>query len=192
MIKKSLTLDDLRKRHTMIHYFGLGFVQVKMGPSYRCHFYHPSVPAFVDGPHDHRYSFTSTVHRGSIRNTIYEEASDEFCNLRGKMIPESCREGVPPSDDVRDVRLKIVSSFITYEGSAYYLKHDTLHSIEPLALDGKVITSLMRNDVVKTHARVFRPEKEISGNEKLGVICPFSKKMSDDDLWAIVADCLGE
>jgi len=178
-----ITIDFLKKNVTMIHYFGLGFVQVKVGESDRFHFYHKDVPAFVDEPHDHRYNFTSNIHRGELRNTIW--VPDPEGHIIGVLEEESCREGVSPPGGSVPVKLRSSVSFVTLAGSSYMMHCDTLHTVEPLLDRGPVVTHVHRWPVVKEYARVFRKD----GAEK---VCPFSVKMSDDDLWAIVADCLGE
>ena len=67
-----LNIDQLIKNYYKIHFFGLGFIQVKVSDSTRYHFYHKDLPAFTDHPHNHRYNFTSTCLKGRLKHNLYE------------------------------------------------------------------------------------------------------------------------
>jgi hypothetical protein len=177
-------VDFLREHHTTIHFFGLGFVQVKMDDDSRYHFYHPSLPAFTENPHNHRYHFTSTVLRGGLRNHIWKVVvhSTEG-DVPAVIRYESCDPKImAPRGDSPPVRALKVSTFDTFAGSSYYMDENTFHQVERLG-SGPCVTHLVRGPKVDPLARVVCLE----GKDD---ICPFSRNLSDDDLWTIVRESI--
>lgn len=174
----------LQKNHTKIHFFGLGFVQVKMNDDSRYHFYHPELEAFAENPHNHRYYFTSTVVRGSLRNHIWEFTTHQPTpgDVPAILRYESCDPATKVPDPRCPVRVKKVSTFDVHEGSSYYLDANTFHQVERLG-DGPCITHLVRGPKVDDLAGVVCLE----GKEDL---CPFSRNLSEDELWRIVRECV--
>lgn len=176
-----IDIDWLRNKNNGAHYFGLGFIQIKMGDYLRFHFYHKDVPAFVEEPHDHRYHFTSHVQKGSLANYIYildgetgDQVSVEY---------ESCKEGpgeVPPKESGTSMYF---GSFRVNAGSGYTMHADTFHTVTPFLQYGPVITSIQRTRPHKTFARVLR-------KPDASPVCPFSRPMEPSRLWEIVRDSL--
>lgn len=179
----TLDVDLLRARCTMIHYFGLGFIQVKLNDKERLHFYHDHVPAYVDEPHNHRYDFTSTVVRGALGNTIWSKSGEGDAHQLFDVFDESCAPDHVVTDPKPGVKMHVSAMFVTRRGSSYSLHRDVFHVVEPLLDEGPCITHLHRGQTVKEHAQVLRRP----GAEK---ICPFSRQMTDDELWRIVRLCL--
>lgn len=175
-----LTVDWLRANARMAHFFGLGFIQVKLDDVTRVHFYHLSIPAFVEEPHDHRYDFISTVKRGWLRNEIWKLApgSDHSVSY------ESCRQNGSTTPVGFSTGLVKLGSFNTFEGSGYHMNAETFHTVHPQLEHGPVVTVVERETPFKEFARSVR---------KVGAptVCPFSRPMPDDELWEIVRDCLG-
>jgi hypothetical protein len=178
-----LNIDDLRKQFVDIHFFGLGFIQVKVSDERRFHFYHKALPAFVDTPHNHRYNFTSNVINGRLTNYIWRETSDG--PQKGVIERVSCRKDEEIDPQTRHTTIECESLFLTCAGSGYYLQHNVLHSVVPDLARGPVVTHIMRGPIVKEYADAFRPE----GLER---VCPFSRNMKTQDLWLIVEECLKE
>jgi len=173
-----LNIDYLKKNKSEILYFGLGFIQIKLGNVERIHFYHHELPPFVDTPHDHRYDFVSKVLRGFLITNIHElidgdryRLEFDTCNANEK-IEEPV---IVPSCDT-----KVVHSFITYAGSEYYMPMDAFHTIHPGV---NTITFLTRGEVKKEHARVFKWQHEEN-------LCPFSKVIPENELWEYVDDMI--
>lgn len=177
-------LDLLQKSHTKIHFFGLGFIQVKMNDDSRYHFYHPELESFVENPHNHRYYFTSTVIRGSLRNHIWGFTTHQEIqgDVPAVLRYESCDPTKPPPDTKCPVRVKKISSFDIHAGSSYYMDSDTYHQVERVG-DAPCVTHLVRGPKVDDWAGVICLE----GKEDL---CPFSRNLSEDDLWRIVSECI--
>ncbi len=44
-------IDYLIKNHTIIQYFGLGFIQIKINENVRFHFYHKDILVTTDDTH---------------------------------------------------------------------------------------------------------------------------------------------
>lgn len=177
---KYLDINWLKANNQMIHFFGLGFVQLKLNDYQRMHFYHPSLEAFAEEPHDHRYPFISTVLKGALKNTIWKTRAEggEEAELRY----ESCKKDeaqVPPTEKCRRYR---VGEFITRKGSSYYMDEGLFHQVERVG-SGPCITFLERPEPIKEFARVLAEPGAPS-------VCPFSKNLSEEELWQIVEDCL--
>lgn len=180
MIEMPLTVDWLRASATKAHFFGLGFIQVKLDDRTRLHFYHRAIPAFVEEPHDHRYDFISTVVRGSLTNQIWKLTPGDDHEVSY----ETCRPGEasPPVLQQR-TGLTLLGSFDVREGSGYHMNAETFHTVHPTLSGGPVITFVERELPFKDLARSVR---------KVGApaVCPFSRPMPDDELWEIVRDCV--
>lgn len=176
------TYEYVREHSRHIHYFGLGFVQVKLdrpdplgrGSETRMHFYTADLPAITgeEEVHNHRRSFTSTVVRGSFSQKFYAVTPGDTHLLE----LESCKEGVEAPAAPRPCSLVEMSRQIFREGSEYWVHHDQFHRVW---VAGPTVTLLHLSSPLKDHAEVVRPV----GAEK---VCPFSKKVPEDQLWQIV------
>lgn len=175
-------IDWLRRRAQSIHFFGLGFVQVKLDERQRWHFYHPSHAAFVDEPHDHRYGFISHVVKGVLLNKVWVSTLEPG---KGDIVSVSCKEGEDePIVLHSDVNMTIGCSFDVSAGASYVMKPDAFHTVQPMFTHGPCVTTVIRDNVVKDRARVYRADPSAPR------VCPFSEKLSDETLWAIVRKCL--
>lgn len=186
---EEVSVEWLKKNHYDAYFFGLGFIQIKIDPRHRIHFYHPDIPAFVEQPHDHRYNFISTVLRGRLENRIWEMTHD--------LVPEaqtvwyehaSCKredagddDGVPEPSMRYRATVQSVGSFTINEGSSYYISKDTFHTVHPDFSAGPCVTSITRTEPEKEFARIIHVDE---------AACPFSKVIANDTIWKIVADCL--
>lgn len=171
-----LDFNYLKQNHKRIYYFGLGFIQVVLNETIRYHFYHPDLPAFVEHPHNHRYDFNSTIIKGCLNNTIYipEEGSEYI------LYKESCHpEKQAPKEELL-VNMKSACHFTAVARTNYFMAHNTFHTVKPF---GETITRLFRSDYKKEFADVTRP----NGTDH---VCPFAKKMEEDELWDIVKDMM--
>lgn len=180
------TVEWLQNNAQRAHFFGLGFIQIVTGPSERYHFYHPDLPGFTDPeePHDHRYSFVSTVLKGALLNRVWEiDPAGPHPSGHVTLHYESCRppgmDGPePPEPDIES--MLYVGEFTVKEGSSYFMNHEAFHTVQPI---GPTITRLQRGVIHKQFARVIRKQGQ-------DPVCPYSKPLSEDDLWAAVEDCM--
>ena len=174
-----VTLESLKKHATLIHYFGLGFIQIKLGPKYRIHFYTEELPAIVDDEdvHNHRYDFTSHVFAGEFTQDIYMITNGDTHELE----QESCKEGVESHEPGKPCSIKKIMSQTFATGSSYHIDHSVFHTVTAK----NAITFLERGPVKKELAEVVRKKDVLK-------VCPFSNKVPEDELWNIVEKILRE
>lgn len=179
-----LDINYLRANCQMIHFFGLGFVQLKLNDRERMHFYHPSLEGFAEEPHDHRYNFISKVLKGSLRNDLWRlgQESRDVAAEEIEVRYESCKADVKKVPESWSGVRVYMGHTITSEGSSYHLDNNTFHQVQRVG-DGPCITFLTREEPVKEFARILAEP----GSEN---VCPFSRNLSDEQLWQIVEDCL--
>lgn len=173
---EKISVDWLQVNHSIIHFFGLGFIQVKLGESTRMHFYSPELPPFVEFPHNHRYDFVSTIIGGSLTNEIWGENGDGDSYV---LEQESCREGEKPESSKREVKLVKIYEKTYLPRETYFMDHHTLHTVRGAG----AVTLLARTHYRKEFADVTRP----IGTEP---VCPFSMKVGNERLWEIVSAML--
>lgn len=181
------TVDFLRRHARHAHFFGLGFIQVKMDPVTRFHFYHPEIPPFVEEPHDHRYNFVSHVLRGRLKNEMWEIYSGErYPGRQGitwaTIDFESCRKDGPDAPESFRTSVWRTGQIEVCAGSSYYVSKDTFHTVKPDFSAGPCVTLVERTEPEKEFARVIRFSDES--------VCPFSRDLPPERLWEIVEDCL--
>jgi hypothetical protein len=175
-----LEIDWLKKNHQMIHFFGLGFIQLKLDDYSRLHFYTTKFKPIIadDSAHNHRYDFISHILVGKLIQHSYHFEED----FGGKFIleEEACLEGYLPEKAPVSGSLILQGVQEFSAGVSYTLTHDRLHRVE---VREDTITYLLRGTRKKDLAEVVR----LKDAEK---ICPFSMKISEDELWQIVAEML--
>lgn len=179
MIK--IDIDHLKNNHQMIHFFGLGFVQLKINNNLRLHFYHPDLLRIIDKEevHNHRYDFLSMIMAGSLTNNLFEPIinpdglyyiEEESCNINKK-------------DKSNSIILNcdlIKKEATTYnQGDSYICKSEQYHTVDT----NFAITRLYRGSIVSEFAKVIR-------HKHTNKVCPFSKQINEDGCWEIVSDCI--
>lgn len=180
-LQKYLSVDYLKNNHTKIHAFGLGFIQIKLGEVERVHVYTAKVSLTTteEEIHNHRYNFTSTILKGTLKNKIYQVEANE--NGKFMLIDEACNPNVAKSDKkLRVNQPKLITEFNTGIGQSYHIDKDVFHQVE--ALEG-TITLVERGPVVKSMAQIIYPED-------ISTTCPFSSNLPEEELWKIVKECL--
>lgn len=181
-MKQLPPLDALKQYHTKIHFFGLGFIQIKITETLRFHFYTKKLQSImpVEEVHNHRYDFTSYILKGELTQRIYRPVPGETHII----VDVDCREAETP-DPRRHARImwtpQLMLSSRLDAGSEYTLPNFVFHQVE----SDFCVTRIEREPVMKERAGVLR---------KLGTepVCPFSKKVPDDTLWEIVEDMLND
>jgi hypothetical protein len=175
-----LEIDWLKENHQMIHFFGLGFIQLKIDPYTRLHFYTTKFSPIVadDSAHNHRYDFISHILFGELKQYLYLFKEDPL----GQYVleQEACQEGAEPSPTKRTGDLIEQSAKSYGPGGSYTLLSSEFHKVEARQ---DTITYLLRGHQTKTLADVIRHKD----SEK---VCPFSKKISETDLWLIVDEMI--
>lgn len=168
-----LNIDFLKKECEHIHFFGLGFIQLKLNEHQRLHFYSSKLPSLMNEEeiHNHRYDFQSYILKGTLKSEHYKvvEGNDYILEQ------ESCKPGIDIKVEPKLCSIKHINSHIYNEGSKYKIEHDVFHKV--FGID--CITYLMRGLYMKDNADVIRKVN----SEK---ICPFSKQIPEPELWDIV------
>lgn len=189
---ENLKIDELKNKCQKIHFFGLGFIQLKLDEKFRLHFYHPELPAFVDEPHNHRYSFKSKVLKGELINSIYKIKIIYNANIEHELRQdlfiindESCKKEEIKKEDGQcysNIYCKIdkICEIKTLENSEYFLHKDEYHTIKPI---GPTITLIERFEIEKEYAQVIKKINSVS-------ICPFSKEIPENELWNLIRSML--
>lgn len=167
-----VTIDSLKKHATLIHYFGLGFIQIKLGDTYRIHFYTKELPSIIDEAiHNHRYDFTSRILHGELHQRIFVPVDGDTHILED----ESCDEKVHADTMAKECSVRQILDERLGAGSVYTIDKDTFHMVE----SNCAITLLSRKSREKDFAQVIR-------DKNTGKVCPFSKKISEEELWGVV------
>lgn len=179
-MNKAEILKILQK--TNPHYFGLGFIQCKINQYERIHLYHPDLMPIVnieEEVHNHRYDFESTILSGKINNKKYSFIESKN-NPTHFLQNESCNENIKTENkDNLYGTVKLISEQWVNAGETYGMKFNEFHTFQT----DKCITYLKRSDYKQELAQVIRPINS-------EVICPFSKKLSQEECWDIIHDCL--
>jgi hypothetical protein len=172
-----LNIDFLVKNARVIHSFGLGFIQIKISPTERVHFYCPAVTLTTapEDLHDHRYNFTSTILKGTLTNEIY------VADLTGsgfRISDETCSPDVKAQVQLElDCSVKLLSSSTMASDSHYFIDKDVFHRVTT----NRAVTYLKRDLPSKDFARVIRSKDS-------DPVCPFSANLPVDTLWEIVRE----
>ena len=173
-------VDWLRKNHTKLLPFGLGFLQLKLNDSERIHFWHPGFVREREEVHNHRYDFISTILRGEMQQSLYI-FTPSVERPTHEMFQTDCSPEVEGKQDsiIATGLLEPVFSTTITEGNTYRMHRDLLHRIDAK----KCVTFLRRESKLKTHANVVR---DIGGRS----VCPFAENVPAAEMWAMIEDCL--
>lgn len=172
-----LTIDGLRRLGGEPHYMGLGVVKYMFRGNRAYHFYSERAPAIVDDIHEHRFSFTSKVVKGEMKNYIYEVfGTDENSTLRVER--GECTSGAERIIEVENANVVELCNFTTKEGQFYHVDYRTLHRIE--CISPKVITLLDKElPYEQTNPRFITDSENPS-------VCAFSQPKSKKECWEII------
>ncbi len=173
-----LDIDFLKKNKQMIHFFGLGFVQLKLDDNLRMHFYHPDLTPIIheEEIHNHRYNFISTILAGSLTQELFEikaGLSDYY------MVEESCKKEKIINPIVQDVIVTSLGNKTFLKGDSYTILTSEFHIVST----DFAITRLYRGSTVAENALIVKKRGE-------EVVCPFSKPLNENECWSIVEDCI--
>jgi hypothetical protein len=171
-----LNIDFLKSNCNRLYFFGLGFIQVKLNESERVHFYTNVFQKTVvpEEVHNHRYDFESTIIKGTLVQELFS------CHLAfdkgGYWITkETCNPATKKEFDRQRCAIKLLQRQTFGAGSSYWTDHNTFHRAE----SNDAITYLKRGPYMKDEADVIYPVDFLP-------TCPFSVKVSDDELWEVI------
>ena len=175
-----MDIDYLRSLDVKPTWFGLGFIQLRLSPTRRMHFWHPgfrAIDAYDKEWHDHRYDFTSNVLVGELTNYI---ATSIPHNEGEYEVHQVCCEG-NGAEFSHMARLIRLGKFTTVAGKSYSIDRDTLHQITTTDFCATVQTR--SSGSVKQRANIVC-EKYLTAN-------PFDARASETVLWEAISDVLG-
>ena len=189
--KALLEIDFLRKAAKEYgnepYCFGLGFIQLKLSPTTRIHFWHENIPHVErEEIHNHRYNFTSHVLAGKLAFSLYDVAG--YANIRGD-VPEwerfdtKCEPGKPNETMpvTTPVHVRHMGDYRLTAGSIYKLPHTAFHTTEETEF---AITFLERDlSFVKAYASVVKKHGTVSA-------CPFANPGTPEEAWELINQAL--
>lgn len=170
-----LDLSFLQNNHSRIYFFGLGFIQVKINDKYRVHFYTKELPSttMLEEIHNHRYDFKSDILKGTLTQELYGYTLNPDGEYR--LTQETCNPSNKKEFDKYPCSIQKLQTQIFAAGSTYTTNHNTLHRVE----SSDAITLLERNEYKKNEADVIY-------HKDYELVCPFSVKVDDEQLWDII------
>lgn len=172
-----LNIDWLRsmseKNGTPPHWFGLGFIQLKLTENTRIHFWLPWLKGSErEEIHNHRYNFVSRVLAGSLHKEIYHVMSDDAGDH--ELFMTTCAPGKEGEVTVTTpVSCSKIAEFDIAAPGTYFFGHDQFHTTEGTDF---AITYLERENKVKSAAMVVKKTGEPT-------TCPFANPIPADVLW---------
>ena len=181
-----LDISRLHATGARPHYFGLGFIQLKVEQDQRLHFWVPTWPAIPGSAtelHDHRYDFVSTVLKGCVDQEVFSAPPAQAEPFEGclELVEVDCKPGREGAPAVKGyVKPQLLVSHRVEAGQQYRLGHEAFHRAWSV---GPTITLLERGPIRKDLARVLRP---------VGTpfACPFDNAITEGQCWEHIARML--
>lgn len=179
-------IDYLRENSTLIHFFGLGFIQVKMkDPVARYHFYTTRYSKIVwdESIHNHRYNFSSVVLKGQLTNDIYDwhTCGYDYASYERRFV--SCDKHRQAPSDILYGHKELKETQVIKADSItpiYYMENHVFHRVSTMV---DTVTLVNRSSQLKDYAEVINKIGERD-------VCPFSCTLSQSELWEIVEEML--
>ena len=178
-----ITIDQLRALNGRPHYMGLGVVKYPFRKNQSYHFYSDKAKVLVEDIHEHRFSFTSNVIKGKLKNYIYDICGANPASTlrveRGECAPDVKRDII-----ASNINLIELCTFVTEPGQEYHIHYTTLHRIE--CLTTKVITLLNKElPFAQTTPRFITDTANPS-------VCAFSQPKPTSECWEIIEYTLND
>lgn len=176
----ALDINYLKANAKKIHFFGLGFIQIKISDTHRVHVYTDKfqTTAMEEEIHNHRYQFNSAILKGALTQKVYDVHNDKEGEYL--LTQESCNPEVVVQDRRAvfcDIKLTQIHHFTA--GAAYWTAANTFHKVE----SKNAVTFITRGGYEKTEADVIYHHTKLT-------TCPFSVKVPEEQLWAVVEEAL--
>lgn len=126
-----ITIDKLRDLSRSYgsnpHYNGIGMIRLRVSETQAYLFYSDLAVPFVNDIHDHRYSFSSDILRGTLRTDVYKfTESDEYTDLNIVRRYWGDRE---PEITAPNINLYKVCTFDAVEGETYNIDYRVFHHV---------------------------------------------------------------
>ena len=175
-----LTIDELRKLNGKVVCHPLGAIRLLFngnGKNFVYHFYSDQSP--MQDPtnfHNHPYTFTSTVFKGTLRNYIYDITESETKTDR-KMIQRECCEGSETPTIYENVDYVNTLTFDVSEGQSYEIHHSVINKLE--IVTPKAISLLDKGPTVNMPYFVLEQHIEQKDEELFNL-------KSESECWEII------
>ncbi len=174
---KLLDIDFLKKNHTRLYYFGLGFIQLVLNKEERIHFYPKVIKATNDEIHNHRYNFKSEI----LKGTLYEERYKLVSGDSHILINESCNPNAKLENKISiPIGVELIDANAWEEGDIYDIHFNEFHSVNT---EEDTITYLKRSDIILDNAQVIYEKNKI-------ITCPFENSIEGKRLWEIIEEVI--
>jgi hypothetical protein len=164
------------------HWFGLGFIQLKLNAKQRMHFWHPNHirDTNEEEVHNHRYSYSSRIIIGEIVHETWAYVPSPSGEGNIECIEVSCK----PDRHIEDKPLSIGSMTMDGHynlpaGTSYFFPASGFHRIKAK----RAVTVVCRGEIETENAMVLR---------RIGTpsFCPFSVKKTEAECWRIIEELL--
>jgi len=180
-----ITIDEIRalakRDDSKPRYNGLGMIRLHLR-DVGYNFYSERTEPFNHTIHDHRYSFTSSVLKGVLRNRLYDYQEVDYetdyrltyKTMFGKIDYDT--HGVVIHENVE---LRETCTFETRAGQQYHLDRSAFHSAE--AVTDKVITCMTRPSDLPWEAMstfIVNKRKPYEG--------VYSRPKTENECWEII------
>ena len=186
-----ITIDEVRalaeQQNSIPRYNGLGMIRLHLyNDAYM--FYSDKTEPFNHTIHDHRYSFTSSVLKGTLKNRLYSfdvvdyetDYMVTYKNMVGRIDYETYGRTMH-----ENVELRETCTFETRAGQQYHLDRSAFHSAE--AITDKVITHMTRPRDPSWEAM-----SEFIVNKKKPYEGVYSRPMSEKQCWEIIENTIND
>lgn len=179
---RDLSYAALKETGAVPHWFGLGFVQLKLNQKQRMHFWHPEHHKNVadEEVHNHRYSFTSKIIVGEMIHETWTYEQNE--NGDAECIEVCCKPGHSGEPKIVSRGFMTMSGrYAMPAGSSYYFPSSGFHR----TITEKAVTFLCRGEIEGDFAKVLKPINTAT-------VCPFSVQKSEAECWEIIKELLSD
>lgn len=171
-MNKLLDIDYLKANCQKIHFFGLGFIQLKLNDKERLHYYVPELPNIqpMEEVHNHRYDFTSTLLLGKLEQRIFSVTpggNTMVCR------PVSCDPTKKAPDLEFPVQVTGIYRHTLKAWDSYRISHEAYHTVDAKEA---TITHVVRGPYITAFANVVRSKYSPE-------LCPFRETIQESVLW---------
>ena len=179
-------IEHLKALGVTPHYFGLGFIQLKLDDTRRLHFWvpeWPTIPGSESELHDHRYDFSSSVLKGAVEHDIFALGPVHATAFEGclELVHVTCKPGGAQEPQVVGYTQAVpIGTFEITAGCTYHLSQEAFHRAHSI---GPTVTYVERSAVTRELARVVR-------TPGAAFTCPFSLTFSAEECWSKINDIL--
>lgn len=178
MIDIDYLRNEAKERGSVPNYNGLGMVRLAVKDRGYL-FYSDRAPPINHTIHDHRYSFTSTIIKGTIRNFIYSfeavEQETDFMLTYKDMVNKVDTVGtiIHPN-----VNITNTCTFDTTENQKYIMHESILHHVERKS--EKLITCM------EPSPRPYSPIAHFLINKNIEYVGVYSQPKTPNECWEII------